>query len=73
MFWHGRSYGHKALFFILIYFYRAWGRVATTLFLNGANGMPAVADLFGLYHALFAVCLCAYLVVWWNTDSKDED
>ena len=73
MFWHGRSYGHKTLFFILLNFYKVWGRIWTTFIMNSSNGMSAVTDIFGLYYALFAVCMCNYLVIWWTTDSHDVD
>ena len=58
MFWHGRSYGHKTLFFIIICFYRVWGRLWCTGIINAANGMSAITDIYGLYYALFSVALC---------------
>jgi len=33
--------------------------------------MSAVSDLFELFHALYTVCFCTFLLLWWGTDSKD--
>ena len=73
MFWHGRSYTHKTMIFILMNFYKVWNRMWTIFLLNANNGMSAVTDLTGLMYALYAVCFMTFLVVWWNTDSHDVD
>lgn len=40
---------------------------------NAANGMSAITDIYGLYYALFSVCLMNYTVIWWVTDNHDVD
>ena len=73
MFWHGRSYGHKTMFFIFVNLYAKWNRVWTVFIINWQNGMSAVTDLYGLFYALYGVCFMQYYIVWWNTDSHDVD
>ena len=73
MFWHGRSYSHKTMIFILMNFYKVWNRMWTIFLLNANNGMSAVTDLTGMMYALYPVCFMSFLVVWWNTDSHDVD
>ena len=73
MFWHGRSYAHKTLFFILINFLKVWGRIWTNFIFNGVNGMSGVINTYGIYTALFAIVFCNFLVVWWVVDNKDVD
>ena len=73
MFWHGRSYGHKTLFFIMMKMYVVWNRVWLTWGINMFNGMSATSNIFGLYYALFAVALTNYYVGLWHTLSHDVD
>ena len=44
MFWHGRGFTHKGIFFILLTYYKVWPRIWQTLMLNSFNGMSAMAD-----------------------------
>ena len=67
MFWHGRGYSHRALFFIILSFMKIWNRMWVVWVINGNNGMSAVSDIDGLFYALFAVCFMNYQFVNWNT------
>ena len=73
MFWHGRSYGHKTLFFLLLNFLKVWGRIWAVFIMNASNGMSGIINAYGLLAALFVVAFCNFLVVWWVTDNKDVD
>lgn len=73
LFWHGRNYGHKTIFFVLLNLYKNWWREWVVVIMNTQMAMSAVSDIYGLFFALFNVNLCTYLIVWWVTDSKDVD
>ena len=73
MFWHGRTYGHKTIFFLLVSFYKHWWREWNMFYWNSQNGMSAVADLYNLTYALYTVCFCSVFVVWYVTNSIDVD
>ena len=71
MFWHGRSYGHKTIFFLLISFLKVWSFEWTVFTFQLANGMSIVAIAHSLIRSIYAVCLMNFLIVWWNTASYD--
>ena len=39
--------------------------------MNSVNGMSAVADAYGLFYSLFAVCFMNYQICYWNTMNQD--
>ena len=60
LFWHGRSYGHRTTLYILLSFYKIWNRMWTAWAYNIWTGMSAVAEIYGLAYALFAVAFMNY-------------
>lgn len=65
MFWHGRSQGHKSIFFIIMKLYVSFSQVIGLLANQTVNGMSAINDMDSLMLALFAVCFVnVYIVTW---------
>lgn len=73
MFWHGRSFGRKAVHFAMIKLWFVWYTLWATLFNQAKNTMSAVNDVYGLFFALTAVAFVNFYVTIWVAFSHDVD
>ena len=73
IFWHGRSYAHKTLYFIMQNFWKVWSRLWIVWVMNSQNGMSAVNDIHGMAFALYPAFYMTWLVIWWNASNFDID